>query len=88
MNQTLFAKEVSLILKEDDYVIGNLTRKCKVGKIISISDKLLTIEVLDYNGDIDDVIIRKLTEFNISIFKAKKIDLDDDINYDYYVINY
>ena len=88
MDQVLFVKEVSQILKEDDYVIGDLTRKCKVGKVISISDKLLTIEVLYYNGDIDDVIVRKLTEFNTTIFKAKKIDLDKDTNYDYCVINY
>ena len=88
MNQILFIKEIAQILKEDDFVIGNLTRKCKVGKVISMSSKSLTIEVLDYNGDIDDVIMRELSDFNVSIFKAKKIDLDDDINYDYYVINY
>lgn len=87
MNQLLFIKENTQLLKEDDYVIGNLTRRCKVGKVLSIGEKLIVIEIFDKYGDVDDVISRDIAEFNVSFFRAKKVDLDKDINYDYYIIN-
>ena len=51
MNKILFIKTNELDIKVNDYIIGNLTRKCKVGKIVDIYYNDITIEVYDkYDG--------------------------------------
>lgn len=81
-NLTLYKKSYDINLNINDYIIGKLTRKCSVGKIISITETDYIVDVYDnYDGSLDDTITLDKKEFFNKYYKADKIKIDDNDDY-------